>query len=73
MKTSIRKVRVVKCENKHQKSESCHPCLAQSDKTISEVKLIVSFTVCRFHFNREITRVDTRVDISTQTNGNLDP
>ena len=37
-------VMVLKCENKQQKSKSCHPCLAQWDKKkISEVKLSVKF------------------------------
>ena len=47
----------VKCENKHQKSESCYSCLAQCDKTISEVKLTAKFYSLQTSF-----RVEARVD-----------
>ena len=44
-KKKKKKKNQLKCENKHQKSESCHPCFASEiiDKTINEVKLTVKF------------------------------
>ena len=40
---SLRHTCILKYENKHQKMESCHPYLAQWDKTIIEMKLTVKF------------------------------
>ena len=47
-----------KCENKHQKNA----CLAQPDKTLSEVKLTVKISF----------RVNVRMDVSTRTNKRLE-
>ena len=50
------------CENMHHKSENCHPCLAQWDKTISKVKI-------KFWSLKTSFMVVARVYPSTQMNG----
>ena len=75
IKSSLRYMSHLHTKIMHQKNESCHPCLAQRDKTISEVKLIVKFYSLEISykvFPRVDARSDTKVDTSTLTNERME-